>query len=150
LRKRGRVLAAAAGILLLMGVGLAGLSVIRIATAKGYLVIEMHDPGIEVIVKQGTATIVDRTTEREIDLKPGDYEIELAEAREGLRLSTRKFTITANGHERVKVYLESLARISCLADALQHSVSPNELMVAGGGDPQKPRMNWSPFLETRA
>jgi predicted Ser/Thr protein kinase len=104
--RRRSVHVAAAAALLFAALGLAALTVIKINTAKGQLVIETEDPTIEVVVKKGGATIIDRTTKREIVLKPGEYEIELAEAKEGLRLSTKRFTIERGGRQVVRAYLE--------------------------------------------
>jgi polyglycine hydrolase-like protein len=96
------VLGLAAGILSL----LFAFDVIQISTPKGLLVIETNDPDVKVIVKQGGTVIVGPTSKRQIELKPGEYEIELAEAKEGLRLMTRKFTLSRNGREIVKVHFE--------------------------------------------
>jgi parallel beta-helix repeat protein len=98
---------AVAGVVALLGiVGAAVIgALILVPTSKGQLVIETDDPTVEVVVKHDGATILDRTARREIELKVGDYEIELAEVKEGLRLSTKKFTITRNNKEVVKVTL---------------------------------------------
>jgi hypothetical protein len=103
-RRRPPVVAAAAALCAILGVALAG-AVILITTGKGQLVIETDDPTVEVVVKRDGATIIDHTARRQLDLKVGDYEIDLAEAKEGLRLSTKKFTITRNGTTAVKVTL---------------------------------------------
>src|SRR5262249_21339169 len=72
---------------------------ITIKTPKGTLVIETTDPDVEVVVKQNGAKLFDKTSKREIELNVGDYEIELAEGKDGLHLSTNKFTITKDGKE---------------------------------------------------
>ncbi len=87
----------------------AGVIVLRIETPKGTLVVQSDDPNVEVIVKQHGAVIKDRTGNREIELKAGDYEIELAEPRAGLRLSTTSFTLERNGKAQVRVWLEKSA-----------------------------------------
>ncbi|HEY7428882.1 MAG TPA: protein kinase [Gemmataceae bacterium] len=97
----------AAAAFLFAALSLAAWTVIKINTAKGQLVIETDDPNIEVVVKQGGATIIDRTAQREIVLKPGGYEIELAEAKQGLQLSTKKFTLLRGERQIVRVYLET-------------------------------------------
>jgi hypothetical protein len=48
------------------------------------------------------AAIKDRTGKRQIELNVGDYEIELAEPKEGLKLSTHKFSIIRDGRETVR------------------------------------------------
>ncbi len=84
--------------------------IIKIATPKGTLVIETGDPDVEVVVKKGTATIYDKTKQREIVLSVGDdYQIELVEPKDGLKLSTGKFEITKNGKTTVKVRVEKPA-----------------------------------------
>src|SRR5262249_37013549 len=51
-------------------------SVYRFATNRGDLVIETNDPDVEVIIKDQTGKIIDRTGKREILLKAGEYEVE--------------------------------------------------------------------------
>ena len=69
--------------------------VIRILGDRGQLVIETSDPKVEVEVKQDgrSVTIVDTATNRRIDLKAGDYDLDLAERGDGLRLSTQHFSL---------------------------------------------------------
>jgi WD40 repeat protein len=99
--------AAAVALLVLVAAGwLWGQTVLRIATNKGQLVIKTDDPNVEVRVKQGKATILDHTTNREIELTAGDYDIELVEVKEGLQLSTKAFKITRGGRVVVEVLLE--------------------------------------------
>jgi hypothetical protein len=81
--------------------------VIKITTPKGTLVIETSDPDVEVTVRKDGAVIVDKTKQREIELRVSEgYTIELAEKKDGLRLSTDRFTITKDGKSTVKVYVE--------------------------------------------
>src|SRR5262249_22702829 len=88
-RWRPRVwqMAVAAGVAVAAALGV--VQVITAMTAKGTLVVE-RDPAaadVEVVVKKGGAVVRDRTRDREIELKTGDYTIEPAEKRAGLRLS---------------------------------------------------------------
>ena len=62
-----------------------------------------------MVIKQGGAVIKDKIKAREIELKVGDYTIELAEKGDGLRLETDKFTITRGGKTPIKVYLDKAA-----------------------------------------
>jgi tetratricopeptide (TPR) repeat protein len=107
LRRRGR---RAALLCCVLGVAslLLTLVIIRIPHEKGTLVIETNDQRVEIVVKQQGATIIACTAERPIELNPGDYEIELADAKDGL-LSTKKFTLPRGGREIVKLFAETVA-----------------------------------------
>jgi eukaryotic-like serine/threonine-protein kinase len=105
-RPRPWQIAVAVGVAVVAALGVA--QIITVMTAKGTLVIE-RDPAatdVEVVVKKGGAVIKDRTRDREIELKAGDYTIELADRRGGLRLSTDKFTIERNGRPIVRVWMD--------------------------------------------
>jgi eukaryotic-like serine/threonine-protein kinase len=102
-RRKPWQIAVALAVAVAAGMGIA--TVITIKTARGTLVIEATDPTIEVVVKKEGVVIKDRTRDREIDLKVGDYTIDLAEKKDGLRLSTDKFTITRGGRTVVTVTL---------------------------------------------
>jgi serine/threonine protein kinase len=93
---------------LFLGVGLFfAPQVIRIVTNKGELVIKTDDPNVEVTVKEnGEAVIFDRTQERRINLKAGDYEIDVVEAPGGVHLFTKQFSLTRGGKRIVDVRLE--------------------------------------------
>jgi serine/threonine protein kinase len=79
-----------------------------IPTPTGELVIESDDPDIEVIVKQGgqQVTIVAPKTRNRIELKAGQYELQLAGEGEGLKLSTDTFTLERGGKTVVTVRRE--------------------------------------------
>jgi serine/threonine protein kinase len=94
----------ALGLLLIGGVFAA--QVITIRTPNGTLVLESDDPNVEVVVKKNGAVVMDRTNNREITLAVGEYGIELAEKKDGLRLNTDKFEITRNGTAIVRATLE--------------------------------------------
>ena len=104
----------AIGLALLVVLGLAGTGaafgpqVVRILTDKGQLVIETSDPGVRVEVKRGgqLVTIVDPASGRRVDLHAGEYDLELSEGKDGLRLSTRRFALTRGGREVVRVTME--------------------------------------------
>jgi hypothetical protein len=113
-KPRARRRRAAAGLLVLVGVGLLALVLawllapgqVRVVTPKGTLVIESDDPNVEVVVRKNGVLIRDRTREREIALEVGDYTIDLAEKKDGLKLSTDRFSITQDGKETVRVRFE--------------------------------------------
>jgi WD40 repeat protein/serine/threonine protein kinase len=105
-RRRLSVLAALLLLALVPVSVLVAATVLRIATSKGELIIEAHDPNVEVVVKQNGATIVDRTTQRKLELTAGDYEIDLAEAPAGLHLSTKQFKLERGGKTVVTAQFE--------------------------------------------
>jgi WD40 repeat protein/regulation of enolase protein 1 (concanavalin A-like superfamily) len=97
---------------LLLALGAGGVffapAVYRFATNRGTLVIETDDADVEVIVKQGgeQVRIIDTKTRREVTLKAGQYQLELADGKEGLQLSASDFTLSRGGKEIVRVWLE--------------------------------------------
>ncbi len=112
LRRSRRSVGAWAGTLtLLLALGIVGFfygaAIYRFVTDQGILVIETDDPDVEVVVKQGgrEITIVDSKTGREVTLKAGEYQLELAEGRNGLKLSTSEFRLSRAGKQIVRVWL---------------------------------------------
>jgi WD40 repeat protein/predicted Ser/Thr protein kinase len=102
----------AAAVLLILAVYWCGPAVVRYATDKGELVIEIDDPEVKVIIdQQKGVTIRDKAHEgAEFLLKPGrhdltagDYEIEVTEVGGGVHLFTKEFTVTRGGVTSVKV-----------------------------------------------
>ena len=102
----------AAAVALLLALGAGGVffapAVYRFATNRGTLVIETDDADVEVIVKQGgeQVRIIDTKTRREVTLKAGQYQLELADGKEGLQLSASDFSLSRGGKEIVRVWLE--------------------------------------------
>ncbi len=108
-RRPPRALAAAVQLAALGGLGyLLGPTVVRIATNKGELVVEVDDPRIEVVIRGDGVLLHDRTAKREFVLTAGDGEIEVFE-RDGVRLMTKKFTLTRGGKTTVTVTQRELA-----------------------------------------
>src|SRR5205085_2439014 len=79
------------------------------ATNKGELVIDVDDPAIEVVVYQGAARLVDRTTDRTFELKAGDGEVEFYDPATGAGAVTKRFTLTRNGKGRVSATMKEIA-----------------------------------------
>ena len=77
----------------------------RLATNKGQVVIETDDPDVTVVLreKEGEATIIDAKTKEEVTLKAGDYQVELLQAKMGLRLSAKEFTLKRGDKQIVSV-----------------------------------------------
>jgi len=115
-RPVGLIAAAIALLLGITGLFFAG-PIYRFVTDQGTLVIETDDPDVEVVVKQGgrEVTIVDSKTGREVTLKAGEYQLELAPGKEGLKLSTTQFRLTRGSKQIASVRLE-VARTAPPAD----------------------------------
>jgi serine/threonine protein kinase/WD40 repeat protein len=98
--------AALAGILLL---AFFSGPVIRYATNQGQVVIEVDDPSIEVTVKEGGATLLDRKGGRTVTLAGGEHQLEVtvSDANGGdVTFHTDKFTLSRGGKQIVNVRLE--------------------------------------------
>jgi serine/threonine protein kinase/Leucine-rich repeat (LRR) protein len=82
-----------------------GGQVIRIATNRGELVIEVDDPRLEVTVKEQGAVIQDRAGQREITLAAGEHEVEVTikDAAGKTHFFTKKLTLKRGGREVVNV-----------------------------------------------
>jgi serine/threonine protein kinase/Leucine-rich repeat (LRR) protein len=77
-RPRRRLLVAAVLFLALLPLAyFFGGTVIRIATNRGQLVIEVDDPKVEVTVKENGVVIQDRPGQREITLAAGEHDVEV-------------------------------------------------------------------------
>jgi len=92
--------------------------VILVPTPRGTLVIEIDDPNVEVLVKQGGVKLFDPTTKRQLDLKVGDYEIDIADTKEGWKFSTKEFTITRDGATKVKIWLDRAVAVNPLSNGV--------------------------------
>jgi WD40 repeat protein/anti-sigma factor RsiW len=99
-RRRPR-LALATAILAFFVAGLLGVSIYRIATDKGELVIETDNDDVEVVVSKGgeVVKIIDTRTGKHVTLNSGDYDLALKEGPKGLKLS--RDTVTVKRGKRV-------------------------------------------------
>jgi len=106
----------AAAVLLGLAVYWCGPAVVRYATDKGELVIEIDDPEVKVIIdKLKGVTIHDKAKgggtftlmPGRHDLTAGAYEIEVTEVGGGVHHFTQEFTITRGGVRTVKVTFET-------------------------------------------
>jgi serine/threonine protein kinase len=106
-----RVLAASAALLAVLSLGyFFGGTVIRIATNTGELVVRVDDPSIEVAVQQDGVVVHDKTTRRKFVLTAGPGEVVVYEQASGLKLATKKFTLTRGGKEYLVVAWAELAK----------------------------------------
>lgn len=103
--RRVLVLATGLGAVIVMAAIFAA-TVVRYATNKGVLVVQVEDPAIEITIKQGGMIVQDRTTRREFQLVAGAGEIEVFEPASGLTLATKRFQLARGGKETVIVELE--------------------------------------------
>jgi hypothetical protein len=89
-------------------------TIYRLVTDQGALVIETNDPGAEVIIKDGTGKIIDRTGKREILLRGGDYEIEcvIADAGGEQQFLTRHLKIRRGDRVVVDAHIEKNAKLA--------------------------------------
>lgn len=95
-----------------------GGTVIRFATDRGELVIEVDDQDIEVRVVRNGAVVTDRTTRREFTLRAGAGEVEVFEKDGVGPLATKKFTLNRGGRTVVRVTAElAAARRGAVSDA---------------------------------
>jgi hypothetical protein len=129
--RRHRLLVAAVALAVLLPLGYYGGTVLRIVTNKGELVVAVDDPTVEVVVKMNGVVVQDRTTKREFTLTAGDGgEVEVYE-KDGIKLATKKFTLTRGGKEIVNVWQE-------LAEAKQPPASLQSRDRQGAGRSRQP------------
>lgn len=101
-RRRGWAWAAGLATALLF-VAATVLAAVLLFPPKGVLVIESDDPDVAVVVKKEGVVVRDRTTDREIPLPAGEYTVELADQRSGVRLKPDRVVITGGGRHEVRV-----------------------------------------------
>ncbi len=110
--RRGRALPIATIALSLIGlVGvLFGGTIVRIATNKGELVVEVNDDNVEIVVKQDGAIVVDKTKNRRFVLTAKDGEIEFLDPDTGVTTQTKAFRLTRGGVDRVVARIDKTER----------------------------------------
>jgi serine/threonine protein kinase len=69
----------------------------------GTLAVDSDDPNAQIVVKHEGAVVRQATADRTIALKPGNYFLELAEPKAGLRLSAASVTIQQNRPTTVRI-----------------------------------------------
>ena len=113
-RRRWPLVAAAA--VLFAGLAAAAVAVYRVETDKGQLVITTESDDVEVVIKQNgkEVRVIDTKTDKSITLWSGEYELELRNAGEGLKLNIDKATLT-----RGETILAKIERIPKLAGQAQ-------------------------------
>ena len=108
-RRALRIALAAAVLLPLIVLAAYGKTVVRIVTDQGELVVEVDDPSIEVVVKQGGAVIRDKTKDREFVIRAGaNGEVEFYDPATGAKALTKAFTLTRGDTTRVKATMAAV------------------------------------------
>jgi Leucine-rich repeat (LRR) protein len=107
---------------------------IRFATNKGVLLVQVNDPKVEVAVKRNGILVQDLTTRREFVLTAGNGEIEVYEKASGLRLATKRFTLTRGGKETVTVELPRPPKAA--------KKEPNPPLVQKAGEADRRAAEW--------
>ncbi len=104
--RRGLYLLAAVGLAVLLGGGLLAAKLFKSAAPRGVLVVESDDPDLDVVVKQNGVVVRDRTRSREFVLPPGEYVVESADRRDGLKVKPDRVTLAKDGRETVGIWVE--------------------------------------------
>jgi serine/threonine protein kinase/WD40 repeat protein len=90
--------------IVLLSVVLAGLILLRLALAPGWLVIDTENPDLEVVVRHRGEVVLPASTERTFQLKPGHYDLALVDTNaHGARLAKHHILITPGGRVNVPV-----------------------------------------------
>jgi serine/threonine protein kinase/Leucine-rich repeat (LRR) protein len=109
---RRPLIAAAVALATLLPLGyFFGGQIIRVATDKGQIVIEVDDPKAEVTVKEGGAVIQDKTGQRTITLAAGPHKLEVTikDSAGESRFFTKALTLSRGGKTVINVRQELAA-----------------------------------------
>ncbi len=101
--RRQRFTVALSGLAMIALIGfLIGQIVFRVETPQGTLIVKTDDPDVQISVKSGGTEVAlfFPRQKKEIQLKVGEYTIELVKGRNGLKLSTNKFEIQSGNDQR--------------------------------------------------
>jgi serine/threonine protein kinase/Leucine-rich repeat (LRR) protein len=134
---RGRAFTwfAAIALMILLPLGyLFGAQLIRIATNKGQVVIEIDDPQVEVTIRENRVAILDRPGQREITLAAGEHELDVTvkEPTGEKTFTTDRFTLSRGGRKIIDVRAE-LSK----ASAARPAVPPNPQVSGTGGSTEE-------------
>ena len=142
---------AAIGLMILLPLGyLFGAQLIRIATNKGQVVIEIDDPLVVVMMQENHVAILDRPGQREITLAAGEHQLEVTvkEPTGENTFTTDRFTLRRGGRKVIDVQQE-LAKVVASRTPLvpERSESRSSGTMTKGPTPQIPA---APDLDRRA
>jgi len=75
--------------------------VFRVESEHGDLIVEIDDPEVEVVIRQGGVTVVDKSKKREFLLKAGDGEVLIFDRETGLEVASKRFSLKSGKRETV-------------------------------------------------
>lgn len=73
------------------------------ASPRGTITVHSEDPAIQVVIKKDGQIVRDRTTDREFVLPPGEYVMEIAEGRPGMKVRPDRVSLKDGTRESVTV-----------------------------------------------
>ncbi|MBI2805670.1 MAG: protein kinase [Planctomycetes bacterium] len=114
-----------------------GPAIYRFSTNQGLLTIETTDDDIEVRVTQGgeEVRLIDNKTGREVTLRAGTYQLEIAKGKDGLTLSAKEFTLHRGSREIVRVSFDpKAAHEAAVEKALRELEGTWRLVTSNGID----------------
>ena len=114
-RRRPR-LATATAILAFLVAGLLGVSVYRIATDDGELVIRTENEDVDVVVSKGgkVVKIIDTKSGKHVTLNSGDYELALKNGKDELKISPVKMTVKRGETVLATITTQGASKYYCL------------------------------------
>ena len=155
-RPRHRWPLAVAAAVLFAGLAAAAFAVYRVETDKGQLVITTESDDVEVVIKQNgkEVRVVDTKTDKSITLWSGEYQLELKDAGEGLKLNIDKATLSRG--DTVLAKIERVAKSTPTENIdgdrtyrtngmAVHAVavSPDGRLIAAGGGVWLAQTGWA-------
>ncbi|HZU34829.1 MAG TPA: hypothetical protein VFA18_02910, partial [Gemmataceae bacterium] len=114
-----------------------GGALVRVITNRGQLVVEVDDPDVEIVVKQGGATVVDHQKDRQYELTAAEGDVDLYEAASGVRLVTKHFRLERGGRTVVDARMDVAAAkaapkpASTATAAVRHADREKPFVVVG-------------------
>ncbi len=92
-------------------------TILRIATNKGILHVEIHEPDVVVSVEQNSVKVIDKSTEREFTVNAGEGEVLIFEKNGIGPILTKRFSLNRGGKTTVSVTHEEIARLKQMPPA---------------------------------
>lgn len=103
-----RWLVAAAVLLALGGIGFfLGPTILRVKGGSGELVVEVDDPNLEIVVRQGKVELTDKSARRTFQLEPGNWEVLLRDG--DTVVKAKQITIERGAKASFRASMEEIA-----------------------------------------
>jgi serine/threonine protein kinase/Leucine-rich repeat (LRR) protein len=114
-----------------------GAQLIRVATNKGQIVIEVDDPSVTLQVKENQVVIHDGQGQAEITLAAGDHQLEVTvkQAASEAKFKTDKFTLSRGGTKVIEARQELAKAVASLTP-----IAPKQPEARPGGTTTKDRV----------